>query len=360
MPNAIEHEPVAEGQISLVLRLYLANSDSHAEGVEKLRWYAQTLIQDILRSKLGLEIEDAGQYLRAQGVSNLGNALATSRTLQYAMEGFSSAFPSTQASLSMVLDSSVSEDPLADYTGPSSGPFSDLGELLGEARPSQVLITQAFYDRVAHCRPLKLRSFASRTGVYEFLWTDETRLVEFQESTYSATPSFGLPLDRDLSEPFSPDERTQLYPQRDPIFAEPAPAEPRAGWRIFAIGSAAALLIVLSYLLFLYPGREAWVGRLEAAYYPPPSLEIIPPKPPRGVVFRVLPQIRKEEPPKPVRITRCPAPEIQSYLELAESSRNGGHYKDAERQYGEALECDPSNRQALQGLRFTKLAERNQ
>jgi tetratricopeptide (TPR) repeat protein len=372
MLNAIEREPVAEGQISLVLRLNLANSSPYAEGVEKLRWYAQTLIKDILLSNLRLEIEDAGQYLRAQGVSNFGKALATSRTLQCAMDGFRNAFPSTQANLSIVLDSSTLEDLPADYTSNSSNLFCDLGELLEAVRPSQVLITQAFYDRVAHCRPLRLRAFASRTGVYEFLWTDEVQADETQERTYSAStliggqtpgpskaPSFGSQMDRDFSEPFSPDEPTQLYSRRDLVFTDLALAEPRSGRRIFAIGSAAALLIGLSYLAFLYPGRDAWVERLATTFYPLAKLEIDPPTPPLGI--KDFPRTGGvERPAKPVRTARCPEPEIQSYLELAEASRNGGHYQDAERQFGEALECDPSNRQALQGLRFTKLVERNQ
>src|SRR6202011_52604 len=52
-------------------------------------------------------------------------------------------------------------------------------DLLDFAKPSQVLITQAFYDRIAHYQPA-LRTFPLRAGVYEFLWTSEQRLNELQ------------------------------------------------------------------------------------------------------------------------------------------------------------------------------------
>ena len=52
-------------------------------------------------------------------------------------------------------------------------------DLLDFAKPSQVLITQAFYDRIAHYQPA-LRTFPLRAGVYEFLWTSEQRLDELQ------------------------------------------------------------------------------------------------------------------------------------------------------------------------------------
>ena len=45
-------------------------------------------------------------------------------------------------------------------------------------KPSQVLITQAFYDRIAHSQPA-LRS-SPRAGIYEYLWTNEQRLNQLQ------------------------------------------------------------------------------------------------------------------------------------------------------------------------------------
>ena len=47
------------------------------------------------------------------------------------------------------------------------------------AKPSQVLITQAFYDRIALYQPA-LRSSTLRAGIYEFLWTSEQRLNELE------------------------------------------------------------------------------------------------------------------------------------------------------------------------------------
>jgi hypothetical protein len=49
---------------------------------------------------------------------------------------------------------------------------------------------------------------------------------------------------------------------------------------------------------------------------------------------------------------------IPNYLSLAETNRNRGQYEDAIRQYNEVLGCEPNNREAQDGLRRTKDAER--
>ena len=50
--------------------------------------------------------------------------------------------------------------------------------MLASAKPSQVLITQAFYDKIADSQPA-LRS-SPRAGIYEYLWTSEQRLDKLQ------------------------------------------------------------------------------------------------------------------------------------------------------------------------------------
>ena len=85
------------------------------------------------------------------------------------------AVPAARANVSVVLDSSAPDDTVSTHAGLSV----EQKDLLDFAKPSQVLITQAFYDRIALYQPA-LRSSPLRAGVYEFLWTSEQRLNELQ------------------------------------------------------------------------------------------------------------------------------------------------------------------------------------
>ena len=83
-------------------------------------------------------------------------------------------FRSPPANIAVVLDSSAPEEAAAEQAGPSV----EQKELLASAKPSQVLITQAFYDKIADSQPA-LRS-SPRAGIYEYLWTSEQRLDKLQ------------------------------------------------------------------------------------------------------------------------------------------------------------------------------------
>ena len=74
---------------------------------------------------------------------------------------------------SVVLDSSLPDEAV------SAGLSVEQKDLLDVAKPSQVLITQAFYEQNRGL-PTPLRTFPLRAGVYEFLWTNEQRLDELE------------------------------------------------------------------------------------------------------------------------------------------------------------------------------------
>ena len=167
--------------MELVLHLQHSRS-THSPDAAAARARAQVLIQDILGGRLVVETEAGGEnYLRAHGFTDLGKALAASRALQLAFEGFRSAGSAGRPNISLVLDSFSAEEAPTSYTSPSV----EQKDLLHLARPSQVLITQVLYDRIGPCQPLALRSFPNRAGVYELLWTSAERLDELRAEAES-------------------------------------------------------------------------------------------------------------------------------------------------------------------------------
>lgn len=227
---------------------------------------AHALVKDILMSRLDIEAEvGAQEYVHAQGFADLGKALAASRALQLAFEGFRSAVPSGRANVSVVLDSFGPEEAQTGHTGPSV----EQKDLLDSAKPSQVLITQAFYKRIAHCQPLALRSFPPRAGVYEFLWTSEERLNELQaeaefmptlvsEAAHAAAP-VNTVSDHPVAVAFEPRPRDFERPrvsERLSVLVHQALAKVQSRQRMLIIISAAAILIIVCYLVI----SHAFIG----------------------------------------------------------------------------------------------------
>src|ERR1700733_7327012 len=176
MFNVNQEHRTNEDRLELVVRLGHLRGSPTAEAAAA-RSRAQALAKDILRSRLDVEAEaGAGNYLCAQGFNDLGKALAATRALQLAFEGFRSVAPGARTNVSMVLDSVSSEEALQRRASPSV----EQKELLALAKTSQVLVTQSLFESVAACQPLALRSFPPCAGVYEFLWTSVNRLNELQ------------------------------------------------------------------------------------------------------------------------------------------------------------------------------------
>ncbi len=174
MQTVTPHRRAAEGHFEVVIRLRQSTNGQPSDPALRLR--AQALLKDILMSRLELEADiNAHEAVHTRGFGDLGRALAASRALQLAFEGFRTAVPAARANVSVVLDSSAPEETVSAQAGISV----EQKDLLDLARPSQVLITQAFYDRIALYQPA-LRSSTLRAGVYEFLWTSEQRLNELQ------------------------------------------------------------------------------------------------------------------------------------------------------------------------------------
>jgi hypothetical protein len=397
-----------EEQFDLLVRVWHSRSSGATAVTQNSRFRARALVEDILTSRLDAkpEIGEEG-YLYASGRSQLGKALAASRALQLAFEGFRSAFPPARANVSVMLDKPAGQNGARNQTGPSVEQMS----LLDSANPSQVLITQSFYDSVARCHPVPLRSFPPRAGVYEFLWTNEERLEALQADREFLATLVGLPVATATATPASQQSQPTLLRTR----AASLDSEESTGssgifhWlfedrhsaeRLAGAGVVLAALIAGAWFGIGHLGRGNEVKpRIQNPSPPPLIIErpatnprvptvssnpggpvdtgntkidasqqpVIPKSQPKGTT--ITPAPTKPRPTQGDSNIYAPTPqprhgcsldpgEIPQYLAMAEGNRNRGKYEDAQREYERVLACEPGNREARQGLQRAKDAER--
>jgi hypothetical protein len=398
MQTVTQHGRTAKDRFELVIRLQQSRGNQPSDAGLRLR--AQALLKDILMSRLEVEAEiNAHEYVHTQGFDDLGRALAASRALQVAFEGFRTVVPATRANVSVVLDSSAPDEAVSGQASLSV----EQKDLLDFAKPSQVLITQAFYDRIAHYQPA-LRSFPLRAGVYEFLWTGEQRLDELQaEAEFMPTLIQPPPAADSFADtvivPVIKTPPAPRWKEPDPApvplpvleIDDPPPARWLSTAKILAIGGVVAVLLVVAYLVnagsrgkstkqvaetspavqqpaaptpqVLTPARPdsnpppvtstSAVQKEKAAVPPPPKPPKPSPEPDHGLSAQTTPS-------KPARGRNCSIDdgEIPSYLNLAERYRNSGKYESAIRNYNLVLGCQPGNKQAQGGLRTAEEMEK--
>jgi tetratricopeptide (TPR) repeat protein len=395
MQNVTQQGRTAKDRFELVIRLQQSRGNQPADAGLRLR--AQALLKDILMSRLEVEAEiNAQEYVHTQGFDDLGRALAASRAMQVAFEGFRTVVPTARANVSVVLDSSLPDEAASGQASLSV----EQKDLLDVAKPSQVLITQAFYDRIAHYQPA-LRTFPLRAGVYEFLWTNAQRLDELQAEVELAPTLMQPPPAADsvadtvivpvIKTPPPEPRWKEPEPQPAPLpvleIDEPRPARGLSTGKILMISGVVAVLLVAGYLVYSNvlnkPARPAaaQVGKSSPIPpSPPPTVQSgsnteVPPKPsgpthsptPAPIAKQKPPVVAADHPPavpspasKPARGRNCTLDdsEIPSYLNLAERYRNSGKYERAISNYNLVLGCQPGNRQAQAGLRNAEEAEK--
>ena len=381
MATATHETREAQDQFELVVRLQQSRTGHPSEtGLGSSS--AHALVHDILKARLQVTAQEGGDnYIHAAGYSNMGKALAAGRALQIAFEGFRSAAPAARTTISVVLDASAPEEA-------PTGPSVEQRDLLALARPSQVLITQAIYNRIAQAQPVQLRSFPPCAGVYEFLWTSAERLDELRaESELTPTlvgqpePAYvaaeetvvSYPAPR-FSEPAAQD--TVLLPRTEPPVArvyeeDEEPSRP-VGKIVGLSALAAVLLAGVGFAVWRFvplnpvqTPRPPVVIRTQVPPTAPPVAPAVAPliaaapvpiltKPPVLHPEIKPPAARPEKTPLPAtqRSARCSieAYEIPQYLDLADKNRNRGDYDAAEREYTTVLGCQPGNRAARDGL----------
>jgi hypothetical protein len=390
MQTVTPQRRTAEDHFEVVIRLRQSTNSQPSDATLRLR--AQALLKDLLMSRLQMEVEiNAHEYVHTRGFGDLGRALAATRALQLAFEGFRTVVPGARANLSVVLDSSAPEETAQD------GLSVEQKDLLDFSKPSQVLITQAFYDRIASYQPA-LRSSALRAGVYEFLWTGEQRLNELQAEAefmptliQRPTPTVA-PIAETTVVPAVKSVPVSRWKEPNPTYTpapEPVPAsdgQVSSRWlstpRLLAICSAIVILFTIGYLVNFFllgnPSKPASQGS-PALTGTATSNAVGPPRPTTSDVPRVTTPPPAVKPPKPPvavsdasSLTQQPAPrpatrsrnctieadEILGYLNLAERYRSKGSYERAISNYTLVLGCQPGNRAAQDGLKKAQDAEK--
>lgn len=388
MQNATPNGRTAKEHFELAIRLQQSRSSNPSDAALRLR--AQALVKDILMSRLEVDAEiNAQEYVHTQGFDDLGRALAASRALQVAFEGFRAVVPAARSNLSVVLDSSAPDSAQASLS-------VEQKDLLDSAKPSQVLITQAFYDRIAHYQPA-LRSSPLRAGVYEFLWTSEQRLDQLEaeaelmptliQPTVAAdtlAETVIAPAVKRVAQPLWKEPDQASAPLPEPVSDDHVPARWLSTPKILAIGGAVAILIVIGYLVNSHvlgnPSNTVVQTTRQVKPSPVPPKQELPPPAPLSTIPSAPPaggaQGKSATPtpakqpklagipsdtgsPKPAKPHGCTIDgEIPSYLSLAESNRSRGNYDRAISEYNLVLGCEPGNRQALEGLRKAEDAEK--
>ena len=117
MQTVTPHRRTAEDHFEVVIRLRQSTNGQPSDPTLRLR--AQALLKDILMSRLELEAEiNAHESVHTRGFGDLGRALAASRALQLAFEGFRTAVPAARANVSVVLDSYAPDETVS--TQPAS------------------------------------------------------------------------------------------------------------------------------------------------------------------------------------------------------------------------------------------------
>ena len=394
MQTVTPHRRTAEDHFEVVIRLRQSRISQPSDATLRLR--AQALLKDILMSRLEVEAEiNAHEYVHTRGFGDLGRALAASRALQVAFEGFRTVVPAARANVSVVLDSCAPDETVSAPAGPSV----EQKDLLDFAKPSQVLITQAFYDRIALYQPA-LRSSPLRAGVYEFLWTSEQRLNELQaeaefmptliQPPVAADPAADtimVPAVKPVPGPRWKEPDPTSVPAPEPVSDHQVPARWLSTPRILAMGGAVIVLCFIGYLVTsLLSGNRTkpapqMTRKVEPAPVPQPPATAPPntgvPKPAVGDAHKVIPPPAMVKPPKPAgavsdgaspsqptgsktrpRSCSIEVDEIPGYLNLAQSNSSKGHYERAISEYNLVLGCEPGNRPALDGLRKAEDAEK--
>jgi hypothetical protein len=381
MQNATR--PSAQNRFELVVRLQPYRSNHPTDAGVRLR--AQALVKDVLMSRLEVEAEIiAPEYVQTQGFADPGKALAASRALQAAFEGFRTAAPSGRTNVSVILDFSAPEEGAPGHAVPSV----EQKDLLESAKPSQVLITQAFYDRVAGYQP-PLRS-SQRAGVYEFLWTSEQQLdaiqagAELMPTLVSEPAQPAVKIDTNVDRPVAPQTASRRIEPKPPPAPPPEPVSDEAvrstwlsGKRVAVMGGAVAILAVVGYLASSHvlvgngtaPVVQHSVPKVNPPAAPDPGPVTTPPpsvakpatghiatKPPTPIVPPTAEPLTSAKPATKARGCTIDG-DVSEYLRLAESNRSRGNYERAISEYTQVLGCEPGNRLAQTGLRNARDAE---
>jgi hypothetical protein len=378
--------------VRALVRLWVARGPAPLDSGIASSARTQALVEDLLSSGLDATLDTTGDgSLHAWAYHHLGSALATARNMQEVLDPLRASGSVGNVAISVVLDR-----PVGEVSPSPDAPLQELRSLLNVARPGQILVTNAFYKGIEHSPSLHFRSYAGRPGVFEWLWTNQERLEQLRSASELEPMVLGdTQPTRVLSPSTAPTTPpADIQPGREPIVPGASGSPKKARTLGMAVATVALISLGLGYGIYRakihfapHPTAGKSAPAPPAVTLPPTAKAPLPsvaaPAQKEGNALRrpnsVLDAVEErtvkgqdEEtvpqnpiPPKSSRSGAKPTSrscqisggEIAQYLNMAENNRSNGEYQQAIRQYGKVLECDPSNRQAREGLARARVNE---
>ena len=381
---------------------------------------AVAFIEDVIASKKGVLVS-AEDGLFVSVLQNPADALVASRQILLGMRGFLDKSGDQPVSVSISMDASLqgtSPGELASETSPENpganpAPVAqasaDLKSLIRISRPAQVLLTHDLFQQVNGFTGLPLKPFQGRFGVFEYLWTSEDKLLQFQ----SAQSGFVdlIEVDTAAQQPEIP----QMAPVASETYFEPRAKTPfgsageqtgswkriiRTPWGIAAVATILAAVVVTGGITLRgkkaapveksVPDKQASAPVTPAPAPKPPETShpragtdhqnskqppvVAANNPTSNVPVTTTKPPRKDPPRKnseegsdvertvsnssPPPTSECNLTgNMQVFVRIAEDNRSHGEYENAKRLFGRILACEPNNQDAKRGLERTKAAE---
>lgn len=385
----------------ILVRVWTRHSDGKESSGEEAGTNqpgALAFIQDVIASRNSVLVS-ADNDLYFSSFRSPAEALVVSRQIQLGMQ----SFQSKPVSVSISIDAerrakrsdNESDEKTSETTAPTAGPNHDLVTLVRMSRPAQVLLTHDLLQQVNSLKGLPLKPFQGRFGVYEYLWTSEQKLLGLQ-SQFNRLTEIVDETGEDSNPPHLSGIEDDLSTATGAATASEKSARRFSGWRQFLgrpWGTAAILVILLAVVIVgvlkyrsrrpasqVRPTPSADGLSTSAKTSPVSPLPEKPQSPPNhpAVMDTKDESVRKETPKpkltnrrvdeatnasKPVsnaaeskRPCTVPANELASRLSHAQQYRAQGKDDDARRLFAEVHDCDPTNAEAIDGLRRIQAA----
>lgn len=357
------------------------------------------LIADTVASHNGRTQTSEGR-VHIFGLDSPADALVIARRLQLCIGGFRRRSAVVTVSASIAIDLATVAQIQQQTSSENDNAASihpmhlshDLASLLKLTRPAQVVLTHDFYQRVGQMSGLPLRPFPGRFGVYEYLWTDESKLEQLQFDPHLALEVMTAPtatrestatavnIAEGKSAPAM--EASEVLPSNLQIGAARPTGFLQSRVMLMSIAAAMGLLIAGGGVIaYKSHSRQQDVGpapiKSEPIHSMAPQAQLPVSAPQNAQPAQASsaapsadaatsvptepgkPQKRDRTVPSPspaVAKTSGDCSDLVTLEQLAENDRQHGNLKDARRRFQRVLSCDPSNRAARIGLDKTLTA----
>jgi hypothetical protein len=378
-------------KVNIVIRLWLPDQrqtdpDPYERGTSPAGLLQ--LIEDVASVRKG-KVQASEDQVHISSLASLADALVLSRLLQNGVLGYRRRSASAPVSVSIAIDLETKATRGGHASGTDTAANDETPQvshesvsLLKLSRPAQVLLTHDCHRQLGPIGGLPLRSFPGRFGVYEYLWTEESKLEQLQFDPQLAlelttSPAAGRTLTYSNAESGRgvSTSRGEILAARNGQSRLGIPAS--FSRRAVVLGSSAAALILLlagGIVLTHISDSRRPVPAVGTQFVTPkarPDADAAAPSPrpaPASIETPGAAPIAKVkvEPVKPKKQDRAAhispaevAPpsgdcaDLATLEQLAEDNRQHGRFMDARRQFSHVLSCDKNNDKARIGLAKT-------